>query len=108
MPRAQRAATPNTATRPPPTRGGRVGTAGFECNGLHAGPLFFPHLTARIGTYRQLQALMDRQTLWQTKATNAPSQTPFAQWERRRGQECTGDAAARFGSTQSGRTKWQV
>src|SRR5437899_7788891 len=34
-----------------------VGTAGFECNGPHAGPLFYRHLRApkdRIGSYRQL------------------------------------------------------
>ena len=34
-----------------------VGTAGFECNGPHAGPLFYRHLRApkdRIGTHRKL------------------------------------------------------
>jgi hypothetical protein len=34
-----------------------VGTAGFEFNGPHAGPLFYRHLHApddRIGSYRQL------------------------------------------------------
>src|SRR6266446_899011 len=34
-----------------------VGTAGFEFNGPHAGPLFYRHLRARsdrIGTYRLL------------------------------------------------------
>jgi len=33
------------------------GTAGFECNGLHAGPLSYRHLPVfkdRIGSYRLL------------------------------------------------------
>jgi hypothetical protein len=40
-----------------PAKGGSVGTAGFEFNGPHAGPLFYRHLRAPkglIGTHRKL------------------------------------------------------
>src|SRR3989442_1523309 len=43
-----------------------IGTAGFECNGPHAGPLFFRHSREQIGPHWQLPAPMDRQTLRQT------------------------------------------
>src|SRR6266478_1966242 len=42
-----------------------VGTAGFECNGPHAGPLFYRHLREQVGPHWQLLAPMDRQTLRQ-------------------------------------------
>src|SRR6266446_6409518 len=54
---------------------GRVGTAGFEFNGPHAGPLFCRTLTRTKGPHWQLSAIMDRQTLRQTSpaSVDAPA-----------------------------------
>ena len=59
----------------PPTvlRDERVGTAGFEFNGLHARPLFYRHLCASQRPYWQLWATMDRQTLRQTSNRRIPA-----------------------------------
>src|SRR6266581_334036 len=53
----------------------RVGTAGFECNGPHGGPLFYRHLLHTKGPNWQLSAIMDRQTVRQTSSAsvNAPA-----------------------------------
>src|SRR5947208_13219871 len=61
-----------------------VGTAGFEFNGPHAGPLFYRHLRApkdRIGTHRKLwngkhygKHFLRR---WMTRVTRAIHPTTF-------------------------------